>query len=226
VALASRQCRAGFRSFYAISSFSTEDAVHILEYPVYGNRKGVPSRNSFNKAAKEAYLFLRDSFPDIPVCVSSESIGSGPASSLASFGRPSDKYVFIVPFEKLSLVAKDHFPSILVSIVLRDDWDNISAFSNYKGRVDVFGAKDDTVIPVAHAQALAASIPSSQFVLMSGGHNDGSQQGRLRIRNPSAFLTILKQICLVELLTCPEIFRNILTSIPEIPLKNKREHLL
>ena len=169
---------------YAIPSFSTEDAVYILEYPGYGNRKGVPSRNSFNQAAKEAYLFLRDSFPNIPVCVASESIGSGPASSLASFGRPPDKYVLIVPFEKLSLVARDHFPSILVSIVLRDDWDNIAAFSNYKGLVDVFGAKEDTVIPVAHARALAASIPSSKFVLMPGGHNDWSQQGRLRIKNP------------------------------------------
>ena len=169
---------------YAIPSFSTEDSVFILEYPGYGNREGVPSRKSFNQAAKEAYLFLRDSFPDIPVCVAGESIGSGPASSLAGLDRPPDKLVLLVPFEKLSLVARDHFPSILVSMVLKDDWDNIAALSTYKGPVEVFGAKDDTVIPVAHARALADSIPSSKFVVISGGHNDWSQQGRLRIRNP------------------------------------------
>jgi uncharacterized protein len=169
---------------YAIPSFSTEDSVFILEYPGYGDREGVPSRESFNQAAKEAYLFLRDSFPDIPVCVAGESIGSGPASSLAGLDRPPDKLVLIVPFEKLSLVARDHFPSILVSIVLKDDWDNIAALSKYKGPVEIFGAKDDVVIPIAHAWALAASIPSSKFMLISGGHNDWSQHDRVRIRNP------------------------------------------
>lgn len=168
---------------YAIPSFSSEDSVFILEYPGFGNREGTPSRQTFNQAAKEAYFFLRESFPNIPVCVVGESIGSGPASSLANLDHPPDKFVFIVPFDKLSLVAKDHFPSIIVALVLRDNWDNVGALANYRGPVDIFGANDDTVIPVAHAKALSASIPTSRFILITGGHNDWSRQGRVAIRN-------------------------------------------
>jgi pimeloyl-ACP methyl ester carboxylesterase len=169
---------------YAIPSFSERDSVFILEYPGYGGRTGVPSAGAFNQAAKEAYLLLRESYPGIPLCVAGESIGSGPASTLAGLSRPPDKFVLVVPFDRLSLVARDHIPAILVSLLLRDDWDNIGSLSGYKGPVEIYGAQADNVIPVAHARALAAAIPSSRFFLIGGGHNDWSQQGRVRIRNP------------------------------------------
>jgi hypothetical protein len=92
--------------------------------------------------------------------------------------------VFVVPLEKLSLVAKDHFPSILVSLLLTDDWDNVEALSSYKGPVEIFGAVDDDIIPVKHAKALAAGVPSSKFALIEGGHNDWSYPGRVKITNP------------------------------------------
>jgi fermentation-respiration switch protein FrsA (DUF1100 family) len=169
---------------YAVPSFSTEDSVFILEYPGYENREGAPSKEAFNRAAKEAYLFLRETYPHIPVCVAGESIGTGPASSLSSLSQPPDKLVLIVPFDKLSLVAKDHFPSFLVDLMLKDNWDNVEALSNYKGPVDIFGAEADTIIPVGHAKALAAAIPRAKMEIVDGGHNDWSYQGRVRIRNP------------------------------------------
>ena len=81
-----------------------------MEYPGYGKRRGKPGKDSFNAAAKEAYLALRRMYPATPVCVASESIGSGPACFLATMERPPDKMVLIVPFEELALVARDHFP--------------------------------------------------------------------------------------------------------------------
>jgi len=169
---------------YAMSSFSNEDSVFILEYPGYGNRKGIPSKETFDRAAKEAYLLLRETYPHIPVCVVAESIGSGPASSLASLSHTPDKFVLIVPFDRLSSVAHDHFPSFLVSLLLRDNWDNVEAFSHYKGPVELFGAESDRIIPVKHAKALAAAIPSSKLVIIDGDHNEWSYEGRVKIRNP------------------------------------------
>jgi len=169
---------------YAIASFSPQDSVYFLEYPGYGNRKGTPSRSTFNRAAEEAYLFLRESNPQTPVCVVAESIGSGPASSLAKLNPPPDKLVLIVPFDKLSLVAKDHFPSVVVAVLLRDNWDNVEALSTYKGPVEIFAAESDTIIAPNHAKALATAIPSSKFVLIKGGHNEWSAQPEVRIRNP------------------------------------------
>lgn len=169
---------------YALPSFSPGDSVYILEYPGFGARAGSPSREAFNQAAREAYLLLRETHPDVPVCVIGESIGSGPASFLASLPRPPDKIVLIVPFERLSLVARDHIPALLVGLFLPDDWDNIGALGGYRGPVEIYGARDDTVIPVSHAKALASALPSSRFTLIEGGHNEWSRPGRVQIRNP------------------------------------------
>jgi len=169
---------------YAIRHFSTEDSVFILEYPGYGSRAGIPSSESFNAAAKEAYLFLRASYPAIPVCVLGESIGSGPASTLARLAPRPNKLVLVVPFDRLSAVAGDHFPAIIVRLILKDDWDNIASLRGFSGPVEIYGAEEDAVIPVRHARSLATAVPSSKFVLISGGHNDWSDQDAVRIRNP------------------------------------------
>jgi pimeloyl-ACP methyl ester carboxylesterase len=169
---------------YALPSFSPDDSVYILEYPGYGNRQGAPSKESFDRAAREAYKLLRVTHPHLPVCVASESVGSGPASMLSTLSEPPDKYVLIVPFDKLSLVAEDHFPSFLVRLLLTDNWDNAQALSHYQGPVDIFGASSDTIIPVRHAKALAAAIPRARQVIIPGGHNDWSIGERVRIRNP------------------------------------------
>lgn len=169
---------------YVIQCFSSNDSVFILEYPGYGDRKGLPSKEAFNQAAKEGYLFLRKTYPNIPVCVVGESIGSGPASFLTSLPQKPDKLVLIVPFDSLSLVAEDHFPSILVHLILKDNWDNVEALSNFKGPLEIFGAKADTVIPVRHAKALAAAIVGSKLTIINGGHNDWAYSDQVKIRNP------------------------------------------
>ena len=169
---------------YAVPCFSGKDSVFIMEYPGYGNRDGVPSKGSFNRAAREAYLFLRETYPGIPVCVAGESIGSGPASFLSGIIPKLDKLVLVVPFDRLASVAEEHFPAILVRLMLKDNWDNVAALSGFKGPIDIFGAEDDDVIPVRHAKALAAVVPGARLVIIEGGHNDWSDGGRVRIRNP------------------------------------------
>ena len=169
---------------YATSCFSPQDSVFILEYPGYGARKGVPSKKEFDLAAKEAYLLLRRTYPNVPVCVAAESIGTGPASSLAALETPPDKLVLLVAFDRLSRVAAYHFPSFLVNLLLSEDWDNTKALSNYVGQVEIYGALADAIIPVNHAMALAAAVPASKLVIIDGGHNDWSQQEQVKIRNP------------------------------------------
>ena len=169
---------------YAISHFPPDDAVYILEYPGYGKRGGVLSSSTFNEAAKNAYLSLREHYPDKPVCVVGESIGTGPASSLAGLPVPPNKIVLIVPFDKLSLVANEHVSSSPVASLMTNEWDNIAALAHYKGPVDIFGAQGDTVIPVSHAKALAAAVPASRFTLIAGGHNDWPNSDEVKIRNP------------------------------------------
>jgi alpha-beta hydrolase superfamily lysophospholipase len=160
--------------------------VGVLEVKVmtYGARKGKPSRASFDAAATEAYLLLRRMFPRTPICVMGESIGSGPACTLATQSPPPDKIVLVVPFDKLTSVAADHVGFLPVSLMLEAKWNNIRSLSAYRGPVEIFGAQEDTVIPIEHARKLARSVPSARFHTIPGGHNDWSRQGRVEIRNP------------------------------------------
>lgn len=169
---------------YALPSFADEDSVYILEYPGYGGRKGTPGKDSFNAAAKEAYEFLRASFPNAPVCVAAESIGSGPASYLATLERPPDKIVLVVPFDSLAAVGRDHFPGWMVKMILSHNWDNGAALKDYKGPVEIFAARNDSIIRFEHAETLAKKIPNAKFHLLEGGHNDWSMDERVKIRNP------------------------------------------
>jgi len=169
---------------YALPAFSASDSVFILEDPGYGQRVGTPSLESFNQAAKEAYELLRSRFPKTPVCVVGESIGTGPASSLALESVPPSKIVLIVPFEILSRVIADHLPSLPATTQIRDNWNNIESLRNYRGPLEIFGAKNDEVIPIAHAKALAASKPSAIYHEIDGGHNAWSKDPKVKITNP------------------------------------------
>ena len=168
---------------YALGCFSDSDSVFILEYPGYGSRQGTPSKASFNAAAEEAYRWLRRSYPNIPVCAIGESIGSGPATSLAKLEPQPDKLVLVVPFDSLANVVRHHFPLIPARLILLDRWDNVGAVKGFSGKVEIYGAVDDQVIPISLARALAASLPSAVFHAIPGGHNDWSQGGMVKIRN-------------------------------------------
>lgn len=169
---------------YALPSFSPDDSVYILEYPGYGLRPGSPSEESLKAAAREAYDLLRTQSPHTPVCAVGESIGTGPASWLGTLPHPPDKIVLIVPLDVLAAVAKEHYPLLPVGLLLPDHWDNITALQAYDGPVEIFAAKGDTVIPIRHARALAASKPGIRLHEFSGGHNDWSRTDSVQIRNP------------------------------------------
>jgi hypothetical protein len=168
---------------YALHCFSDRDSVFIMEYPGYGARPGKPSKNSFDTAAAEAYALLRKQWPNLPVCVVGESIGSGPACTLANRPDPPDKLVLIVPFDTLKSVASEHAGSLAASLFLSSSWDNVASLSHYQGTVEIFGAADDKVIPIGHARRLACRFGPTLFHLIPGGHNEWSEDGRVLIRN-------------------------------------------
>ena len=166
---------------YVRRSLPSSDAVYIVEYPGYGQREGAPSMQSINAAAVEAYALLRTLYPGVPIGVIGESLGSGPASYLCSLANPPARAVLIVPFDNLLSLAKEHMPFLPVSLLLRDRWDNAAALSKYAGRIDIYGALQDTIIPVHHARQLAQSLPRAVYHEVDCGHNDWSSSGHLKI---------------------------------------------
>jgi pimeloyl-ACP methyl ester carboxylesterase len=167
---------------YVLSRMSDQDSLYVLEYPGYGAREGNPCLESINQAASEAYRILRLHSPNAQVCVFGESIGSGPACSLAQEKIPPDKIVLVVPFDSLASVASERFYFLPVRLMLRDAWNNVEALRHYAGPVDIFGATGDTIIPIAHAESLAKQISGAHFTAIAGGHNDWSLNDQVKIR--------------------------------------------
>jgi pimeloyl-ACP methyl ester carboxylesterase len=167
---------------YVLRRMSDADSLYVLEYPGYGSRPGSPSLKSMNQAASEAYQLLRSRNPTTPVCVLGESLGSGPACALAQERVPPDKIVLVVPFDALANVGSRHFPFLPVRLLLRDAWDNVESLRHYMGPIEIFGAKDDAIIPVDHARALARQVPQAQFVAIDCGHNDWADSAQVKIQ--------------------------------------------
>ncbi len=166
---------------YVLPRLSDRDALYVLEYPGYGLRPGQPSSAAFNAAAAEAYQILKREFPQTPVGAIGESIGSGPAASLAALPHPPAKIVLVVPFDSFASVAAGHMPFLPVRLLLRDHWDNVAALKDYAGPIDIFAAPADEVIPFKHAQNLAARLPRAKLVELPSGHNDWSASTLVRI---------------------------------------------
>jgi uncharacterized protein len=168
---------------YIVACLPKTDSVYVMEYPGYGDRDGSPSMPSINLAAAQAYEILKRSHPSSRIGVFGESLGSGPASFICSLPDPPDRIVLAVPFDNLLSVAKDHFRFLPVSILMRDKWDNVSALANYSGRIDIFGAAYDTIIPVHHARNLADKLPSAKYFELKCEHNGWSSGGLLKIED-------------------------------------------
>ncbi len=164
---------------YMLDCMSDRDALYVLEYPGYGSRAGSPSKAAFDRAASEAYRALRLEYPTSPICVVGESLGSGPASMLAQEPQPPDKIVLITPFDTLYNVAARRFFFLPVWLLLTDRWDNVQALTGYQGPLEIYGAREDTVIPIHHAQRLAEQHPSAQFIEVPSGHNDWAFTGQV-----------------------------------------------
>lgn len=166
---------------YAARRIDPADAFYVLEYPGYGQRPGKPSRASIDRAAAEGYADLRRRYPGVPVKVLGESLGSGPACSLARQPVPPDAIVLVVPFDSFPRLAAEHMPFLPARWLLRDRWENAEALRGYAGAVVIHGSKGDTTIPPDHARRLAAAVPHARLVLLSGGHNDWSSHPELRL---------------------------------------------
>lgn len=170
---------------YVLDCLSSRDSLYVLEYPGYGRREGNPCLDSINRAASEAYQLLRAKFPGTPVCVIGESIGSGPACALGREKVPPGKIALLVPFDSLVNVGRKQFPFLPVRLMLRDAWDNREALQGYPGPVDIYGALNDTVIPIGHARALAHGVPQARLIEIAGGHNEWAGQEKVKIRRSS-----------------------------------------
>lgn len=146
--------------------------VVLVEYPGFGERKGwgtmagalAASTDAFDRAAKKW---------SGPVYVLGESFGAGVAAQVTKKHHDQVAGVLLfTPWDSLYNVVNAKFLGVPVGLLLKQRFDSAEGLRDYRGKVELVGASQDTLIPVVHARALAKALPAATYTeLLGAGHN-------------------------------------------------------
>ena len=167
---------------YVLPHLPEGDSFFVLEYPGYGIRPGMPTKESLNAAAEEAYQVLLKSHPDVEIVLIGESIGSGPACHLATTDHAPDRIVLFTPFDTMINLASHHAGWFPAGLIIKDDWDNVTALEGYKGQLEIYGAVKDQTIPMKLAKALADSVSGAKLIELDCDHNDWPKMEEVELK--------------------------------------------
>lgn len=146
----------------------------LINYRGYGSSAGEPGEKALLSDALEIYDFFSKR-PDIAreeIAVMGRSLGSGVAVHLARH-RPVKGLVLVTPYDSLTSVAREIFPFLPVSLLLRHRFDSLSLAPRITQPMLALVAAEDTVIPPHHAKRLADNWGGLvTYVLIKGAdHN-------------------------------------------------------
>lgn len=146
--------------------------VLAVEYPGFGALDGVPSERSAAAAAEDAWRWLRESagVPARRIAIYGWSLGSGVATHLAS---TADEAALVLEgaFTGVDDRASEEYPWLPVRWMLNNPFASRDRIAQAGSPLLLLHARDDEVIPFAHAERLlSAARGSRQLVPLSGGH--------------------------------------------------------
>jgi pimeloyl-ACP methyl ester carboxylesterase len=162
---------AGIAEFLA--SLYPEHPVIAFHYRGYAPSGGAPSAAALLDDAPLLYDLARERLrPDRIVAVGI-SIGSGVAAGLSA-RRPLDGLVLVTPFDSLEAVARQRFPWLPVSLLIRHRLPSDRYLAESRVPVGIVAAERDGVVPPARTQALRKSLDTIVFhaTIRGAQHND------------------------------------------------------
>lgn len=171
---------------YAADEFLQEGYdVFIPDYRGYGKSDGkINSQEQLFSDMEKVYLEIEKLYQDQEIIITGFSIGSGPATWLASRYQP-DMLVLIAPFYNMTELASHYFP-FLPSFILRYPFRNNEYIQDVKAPVVLIHGTEDEIIPYGTSLKLKERLKSEVhlFNLEGVGHNNisGSLQFRKVIR--------------------------------------------
>ena len=150
-------------------------AVLIIDYRGYGRSSGTPSEEGTYRDAEAAWQHLMNERKVKPqdVVILGESLGGGVATWLA-VKHPPRALVLASTFTSVPDFGARVYWWLPVRLLARIDYNSLARIKQITAPVLVAHSRDDDIIPFAHGEALfAAAREPKQFLVMSGGHNDG-----------------------------------------------------
>lgn len=148
--------------------------VFVLGYPGYGGNNGDPSESSFREGSRLSYEFLRNlGVSDDEIVIYGESIGSGVAVQLAA-SVEARGLILEAPMSSTVDVAREHYPYLLVSLLLKDTFRSVDYIEHIEMPLLVMHGSSDRIIPIRLGRKLFENArgPKTFVELQGAGHND------------------------------------------------------
>ncbi len=149
--------------------------VLALSYRGYGNSEGSPSEQGFYRDARATLKYASTQLALQPrdIIIYGESIGTGVAVQMAT-ETPCAALVLQSPYTSIDALARDHYPWLPVSLLLKDHFDSLSKISRIRAPLLVFHGDDDPVVPIRYGKAIfeKAPQPKKSVYLPQTGHMD------------------------------------------------------
>ncbi len=146
--------------------------VVAVEYPGFGESPGEPSEPGMVAAGMTAWRWLTEDLgvPASRIALYGWSLGSGAATQVAA-DVDEGALVLEGAFTSVADLAAEEYPYLPVRWLLRHPFASHSRIGRAGSPVLLLHARDDEVVPFAHAERLhEAAMGLRQLVPLSGGH--------------------------------------------------------
>jgi len=136
--------------------------VVVFHYRGFGPSTGQPSEQALLADGIEIYDAMVAQLQPTRTFAVGISLGSGVATHLSS-ERPLAGMILVTPFDSVEEVAKEQYPWVPVSLLLRHRFASVEAMRNNQTPVAVIAAEADRVVSPSRTAALRAAIPNLVF---------------------------------------------------------------
>ncbi|SHN30738.1 hypothetical protein SAMN04488057_11875 [Cyclobacterium lianum] len=147
--------------------------VFILDYRGYGKSEGViQDEEQLYGDVQRAYDVLKNRYPEQQIIVLGYSMGTGPASKLASVNQPK-LLILQAPYYSLSDLVKHYFP-IFPSFLHKYPFENFRHIQKCNMPVVIFhGDQDEVIYPGSSIKLKAHFKEQDSLIMLSSQQHNG-----------------------------------------------------
>lgn len=157
---------------YAAETFTSAGYdLFILDYRGYGKSGGeIESQGQIVTDVQKAYQFMLKKYDAANVVIAGYSIGTGPATILATT-MPNKMLILQAPYYSLTSLIDEKVP-LLPDFVKKYEFRTDTNIEKVSGPVVIFHGTDDKLIPFDHSQKLLTHCHQGMLIPLPGeGHN-------------------------------------------------------
>lgn len=160
--------------------------VFMMDYQGYGKSSDeIESQEELYEDIQLVYDDLKKSYKESDIIVMGYSLGTGPATYLASRNEPST-LVLHAPYFSMTDMMRRNYP-VIPTFILRYDLATNEYLKNIQMPVYIFHGEDDRVIPVESSEMLSKEFDIPFFKLENQGHG-GISSNSLALEQLSSLL--------------------------------------